>query len=552
MNRHLLACGGDRAFLLSPDGRVAWDKSGCGNIHRVWKHSDWVYYSNGALRRVDIVSGKDELVYSPCEKGGVYGFEVLKGGNILVAENGTDYIAELKAGTWEPIVRFKGNPADADGKMPDARHHYRMVRKTGSGTYLVCCSGSNFVREYDSAGRLVWEQKANGPTFDCLRRANGNTLISHLSAVTEFTPNHKVAWQFRCEDAPELKLANLCGLFEAKDGNLVIGTCDNGAEDGSRATAFEVTRDKMIVWSYAAVGKRLSMMTAFPLDACLWPVECVAVASKDESLIESIVGDRLLVAPKRPRKVLVIARALGYSHNDALAYGNRAFGIAARKTGAFSVDFTTDIEVLGDAAALAKYDAVVLNNCTGISVKRCPAVEDVLTSYVKGGRGLCLIHSAVDSFYDAPAVSDMNGGLFWGHPWFAEGTWLFRNEEPDHPLVAMFKGETTSFRRSDEIYMHSSPAYSRDKDRVLISMDVSDKATAGAADNWAKSYGADKLRADRDFAVSWVRRYGEGRVFYTSFAHDRRAFLDKARLLHMLAGLQYCLGDLNCPDAPRK
>ena len=64
--------------------------------------------------------------------------------------------------------------------------------------------------------------------------------------------------------------------------------------------------------------------------------------------------------------------------------------------------------------------------------------------------------------------------------------------------------------------------------------------------------GADKLRADRDFAVSWVRRYGEGRVFYTSFGHDKRAFIDKPRLLHMLAGLQYCFGDLDCPDAPRK
>ncbi len=41
-----------------------------------------------------------------------------------------------------------------------------------------------------------------------------------------------------------------------------------------------------------------------------------------------------------------------------------------------------------------------------------------------------------------------------------------------------------------------------------------------------------------------------GRVFYTSFGHDKRAFIDKPRLLHMLAGLQYCLGDLDCPDTP--
>ena len=554
MSQPLLTCGAGRAFLVAQDGKVVWDKPGCGNIHRVWKHGEWVYYSNGAIRRIDIVSGKDELVYKPCEKEGVYGFEVLGNGNIVVAENGTDYIDELKSGTWEPIVRFKGNPADADGKVPGgAHHHYRMVRKTDKGTYLVCCSSANFVREYDKDGKLVWEQKIPAKlTFDCLRRANGNTLVSHLDAVTEYTPDHQIAWQFRCDDAPELKLANLCGIWEKKNGNLIIGTYANGVEDGSRATAFEVTRGKKIVWSYAAKGKRFSMMTAFPITVSQWPIACVFATPEDEAKMEAIVGERLYAAPKKPRKVLMVARAFGYSHNDALGYGKKAFEIAARKTGAFAIDFTTDVSVLGDAAQLAKYDAVVLNNCTYISVKRFPAIEKTLTDYVKGGNGLCLIHSAVDSFYDSKIVADMNGGLFWGHPWMAGGNWLFKNEEPDHPLMAMFKDEPRSFKRSDEIYMHSSPAYSRDKDRVLISMDISDKATNGAAESWGKRVGADKLRADRDFAVSWVRSYGEGRVFYTSFGHDRRAFMDKARLLHILAGLQYCLGDIDCEDVPRK
>jgi len=553
MDQPLLVCGAGRAFLVAPDGHVAWNKSGCGNIHRVWKHSEWVYYSNGDLRRIDIASGKDELVYKPCEKEGVFGFEVLKNGNIVVAENGTDFIAELKSGTWEPVVRFKGDPATPEGTIPGgAHHHYRMVRKTDKGTYLVCCSSANFVREYDKTGKLVWEQKIPAKiTFDCLRRANGNTLVSHLDAVTEYSPDHQVVWQFRCEDAPELKLANLCGIWEQKNGNVVVGTYANGVEDGSRTTAFEVTRDKRIVWSYAAAGKRFSMMTAFPVGGWQWPIAWVAVTPQDEAKIEDIVGTRLSAAPCKARKVLMVARAFGYSHNDALAYGRRAFEIAAEKTGAFSLDFTEDVSALGDAAKLAEYDAVAINNSTMISVKRFPSIEKALVDYVKGGKGLCLIHAAVDSFYDSTAVADMNGGLFWGHPWMAGGKWLFKNEEPTHPLTAMFNGAAT-FRTSDEIYMHASPAYSREKDRVLISMDLSDGATAAAADRWAKTRGADKLRADKDFAVSWTRRYGEGRVFYTSFGHDKRAFIDKPRLLHILAGLQYCLGDLECPDEPRK
>ena len=46
MGQPLLVCGAGRAFLVAPDGRVAWNKAGCGNIHRVWKYGEWVYYSN--------------------------------------------------------------------------------------------------------------------------------------------------------------------------------------------------------------------------------------------------------------------------------------------------------------------------------------------------------------------------------------------------------------------------------------------------------------------------------------------------------------------------
>ena len=81
-------------------------------------------------------------------------------------------------------------------------------------------------------------------------------------------------------------------------------------------------------------------------------------------------------------------------------------------------------------------------------------------------------------------------------------------------------------------------------------MDMKDAKTAEAAKKWTDS--KFWLREYFDFAVSWVRRYGEGRVFYTSFGHDKRAFLDSARLHHMLSGLQYCLGDLVCEDSPRK
>lgn len=261
----LLVSGSDRCYLLMPDGTIGWSKKECGNIHRAYAVGAHVYWSNGDLFRTEIATGTTTLFYSPAPKEGVYGFEARPNGNLVVAENATGFISELAAGTTNPILRFAASPAKKDGSLPPVHHWFRMIRKTSQGTYLVCCSGAAIVREFDARGNLLWEQSAPPLAFDALRRANGNTLVSHLDAVTEYTPDHKAVWRFACTDAPELKLANLCGIQEMPNGNLVVGTYANGRKDGSRTTAFEVTREKKLVWSYASTGDK-NMMTAFRID----------------------------------------------------------------------------------------------------------------------------------------------------------------------------------------------------------------------------------------------------------------------------------------------
>jgi len=174
-----------------------------------------------------------------------------------------------------------------------------------------------------------------------------------------------------------------------------------------------------------------------------------------------------------------------------------------------------------------------------LKAKENPALVPNLIAFVKGGRGLCVIHAGADNFYDSPDAADMVGGQFDGHPWGGGGTWAFKLDEPSHPLNRSFEGK--NFKAGDEIYQQKSPFYDRAKVRVLVSLDLSDEKTAAVKN---------QKRADKDFAVSWVRPYGEGRVFYTSFAHDRRAYLNKAILWHILDGLQYTLGDITADDKP--
>ena len=259
----LLVAGTGRAYVLEPNGKISWLRTGCGNIHRVQRCGDSVYYSNGDLFRCRLPDTKAELVYRPKSRvgAGVLGFEVMPNGNIVLAVNSTDEIVELEAGTGREIVKFRADPKNAKGETPGAHGHLRMIRKTAKGTYLVCCAGASCVREYDARGKLVWEQSVPVMAFDCWRRANGNTLVSHITGVTEYTPDHREVWSFKADELPELGLSVLCGIQELANGNLVIGTWANGELDASKATAFEITREKKLVWAWRPNADR-NMMTA--------------------------------------------------------------------------------------------------------------------------------------------------------------------------------------------------------------------------------------------------------------------------------------------------
>ncbi len=263
------------------------------------------------------------------------------------------------------------------------------------------------------------------------------------------------------------------------------------------------------------------------------PKPLPVVKEEHTQVMRTFIGTKLTATPKKARKILVFSRCEGYVHGEGIVYGNALLELAG-KTGAYDVQFSTDYADLTNTASLAQYDALVINNATQLKTKDHPTLAAALTDYVKAGHGLCAIHAAADSFYQAPEVAEMIGGLFDGHPWGGGGTWAMKLDDPDHVLNRTLK--TVPLKFGDEIYQQKSPPYDRQKLHVLVSLDLSDKATAAAKK---------QKREDKDYAVSWIRSYGKGRVFYTSFGHDKRAFLNPATAWHILDGLQYTLGDLD-------
>jgi hypothetical protein len=161
-------------------------------------------------------------------------------------------------------------------------------------------------------------------------------------------------------------------------------------------------------------------------------------------------------------------------------------------------------------------------------------------NFVKGGKGIVGIHAATDNFNDWPEAMEMMGGKFTGHPWRANGTWAIKIDEPDHPLTKAFKGK--GFKINDEIYRTDPPLYSRDKQLVLMSLDVSDPTTRNV-DGFKPT--------DTDTGISWVKNWGEGRMFYCSLGHNDHIFWNRAILRHYLDGIQFAFGDYKVDIKPK-
>ena len=141
-----------------------------------------------------------------------------------------------------------------------------------------------------------------------------------------------------------------------------------------------------------------------------------------------------------------------------------------------------------------------------------------------------------------PEFNRMIGAFFKFH-WNDGQSITVKLDEPQHPLNAAFKGQP--YVIVDETYTFARDTYSRTNLRVLTSIDYAKMS----AEDKAKEQNP---RPDGDYALSWIRREGKGRVFYEAHGHNEKVYANRPLLEHITAGMQYVLGDLPADDAPSK
>jgi type 1 glutamine amidotransferase len=213
------------------------------------------------------------------------------------------------------------------------------------------------------------------------------------------------------------------------------------------------------------------------------------------------------------RRLLYVTTSAGFRH-DVLPLSQQVLRDIGSRAG-FDTVATEDVAMI-TRDNLAHFDAIAF-----FTSGELPMNDDqkaALLDFVRNGKGFVGIHSATDTFYTWPDYGLLIGAIFDGHPWHQEVT--IRVEDQAHPAT---RSLPATWRLNDEIYQFRN--WSRADVHVLLSLDTA-----------SVDLHADGVRrSDGDFALTWTRNEGRGRVFYTALGHEPGVWQD-SRFQQLLAG----------------
>jgi type 1 glutamine amidotransferase len=248
--------------------------------------------------------------------------------------------------------------------------------------------------------------------------------------------------------------------------------------------------------------------------------------------------------PKATRRLLVYDANIGYGGasggHRSIPAANMAVEVFAKATGAFEPVFSNDLENF-KYERLQKFDAVFLNNTVG-QIFVDPEVRAGLSRFVREGGGLAAYHGATHASMDWPEFGQMIGAVEGSHREPTEIA-IVKIDDPGSPLMTPFAGQP--FQHQDEFYRFVEPPLSRDTVHVLMSIDV-EKTDLNQGRGCARPC----VRPDSDYALSWIRSHGKGRVFFTALGHTPAFFASAPLSDFFFRGIQFVLGDLDADTTP--
>ncbi|MGI8990063.1 MAG: ThuA domain-containing protein [Bryobacteraceae bacterium] len=243
--------------------------------------------------------------------------------------------------------------------------------------------------------------------------------------------------------------------------------------------------------------------------------------------------------PPKRKKLLAIGAVQGFQH-DSASHALATIERIGTESGLFDTYIRTDTQPITkkkfpkeNARNLDYFDAILFNTTGELNMDS--EQKAALLSFIHDdGKGFLGSHTATDTFFQWPEYGEMIGGYFDQHPWHGEVR--INVEDRTFPATRHFP---LSFTIDDEIYQLRN--FSRDKVRVLMSLDTN------SVDMTDKRI----HRTDKDFAVTWVRNYGKGRVFSSTLGHEP-AVWDRKDIQQMwLEAIKWAMGITKGDATPR-
>jgi type 1 glutamine amidotransferase len=301
-----------------------------------------------------------------------------------------------------------------------------------------------------------------------------------------------------------------------------------------------------------------SLLTVFLL-LFFWSVQCQSLSSFEltsewKAKIESLVKEQMKTPTNDKKKLLIFSLHTGFNH-WIIPHAEAVMQMIAQNSSAFEIVLSKDITVF-EKDQLSKFDVVLLNNnCSRgerrdlfwdvfnkdaslneqQKIKKANQLEKNLIQFVKKGKGLVLLHGGIVMQNNSLEFSDMVGGSFDYHP--PQQEVHVKLVDPNHPLVNGFDPE--GFIHYDEPYFFKN-AYFRYNFRPLLYLELDKIKMKRPRPN-------DKIKY-----ISWIKRHGRGRVFYSSPSHNAQSYENPELLQFLYNGLLYAAGFVDCDDSAIK
>lgn len=234
--------------IITDEGKLVWQYPAerCNDVWALPNGNILFNTGNG----VKEVRRDKKVVFSYESKSEIYACQRLLNGNTFIGECNSGRLLEVNH-DGKIVKEIKLLRDGTDG----GHAFMRNARKLKNGNYLIAHYGLDEVCEYDSTGKKIMEIPITGGPHSVIRLPHGNTLISCSDhngepRIVEVDKNGTVVWQLSKNELPGIELKFMTGMQCLPNGNLLLTNWLGHNQFGKAPHAFEITRDKKVVWVY--------------------------------------------------------------------------------------------------------------------------------------------------------------------------------------------------------------------------------------------------------------------------------------------------------------